>query len=179
MTKQENNFEKLTVLEIYVFKKILQNIDLKYWVDVCYDFKSKFPSNARSNVGGYQSPGNLNTYPEFFDLVDILNSNIRSITNPNNRIISMWLNVSSYKNYNALHHHDDKTHPYTSGVIYLKTPSNCGDIQFYNPVNLNHSSDITPSEGQLLLFPSFVYHGVCPNFNTTEDRISIAFNCDL
>ena len=161
------------------FKKILQNIDLDYWINLCYQYKSKFSSVKLSNIGGYQSNSNLEIVPEFFGLVDILNYNIRTLTNSNNRITNLWLNISSYHHFNVIHNHDDKTHNYTSGVLYLKTPSNCGNIRVYNPLNLNDSIDIEVSEGTLILFPSYLSHSVDPNLNKEEDRISLAFNCEL
>tara|TARA_B100001094_G_scaffold263000_1_gene264414 strand:+ start:320 stop:976 length:657 start_codon:yes stop_codon:yes gene_type:complete len=81
-----------------------------------------------------------------------------------------------------------------SGVCYLKTKKDSGNITFHKPdgyTNLfhsstmilfdeweNHNSDhwsITPEDGDILIFPSHLMHGITKN-NSNIDRYSLAFN---
>ena len=81
-----------------------------------------------------------------------------------------------------------------SGVCYLKTNKDSGNIVFHKPdgyTNLFHSStliqfndyenhnsddwDITPEEGDILIFPSHLLHSIRSN-NSDMERYSLAFN---
>lgn len=105
------------------------------------------------------------------------------------KINSMWANINSYKDYNEVHHHGNTQ---ISCVYYLKTPKNCGEIFFENPFKdidilwSNCAKTYTPytaskmimniEENDLFVFPGCLSHGVKPNLNKKEDRISIALN---
>lgn len=81
-----------------------------------------------------------------------------------------------------------------SGVCYLKTNKDSGNIVFHKPdgyTNLFHSStmimfneydnhnsdvyDIVPEEGDIIIFPSHLMHSIKRN-NSDMDRYSLAFN---
>ena len=75
-----------------------------------------------------------------------------------------------------------------SGVLYVKTPKNCGKIKFYDPrpnidtapdmeyyEDMNNQYEITVNPNLLLLFPSWLQHDVGIN-ESNEERISISFN---
>jgi len=95
--------------------------------------------------------------------------------------------VSQYKNdFNPAHYHMADL----SGIIYLKVPecvknpqSQEGNISFiYRPVQpqsliFEGMRTITPEEGVLYLFPSWMTHTIYPFFGEGERR-SIAFNFD-
>jgi|TARA_B110000483_G_scaffold99413_1_gene121907 uncharacterized protein (TIGR02466 family) len=108
-------------------------------------------------------------------------------------INSAWI-VSQYENeYNPVHSH---TNADISAVLYLKTPNvkgrrnikgksgdNDSDITFIYNAASTRDRDIfdrgiinfSPGVGQLLMFPSYLFHTVYP-FLGTEERRSIAFN---
>jgi uncharacterized protein (TIGR02466 family) len=86
---------------------------------------------------------------------------------------------------------------FISGVCYLKTEKNSGDITFTKPdgyTNLFHTStrvpffqsgnhncewwDEKPEDNDILLFPSHLMHHVKMN-NSNEDRFSVAFNLNM
>ena len=102
---------------------------------------------------------------------------------------SFWININRFKDYNQYH-----THPGSlfSGVYYIKSLSNSGNIEFKHPAsksiesywnekisNINPSNscvwEIEPVENRLLIFPSWLEHQVLPNV-TQKDRISLSFN---
>lgn len=103
---------------------------------------------------------------------------------------SSWFNFSKQGNFQFAHDHVSDPHAdhsaEISGVYYYQTNGEDGDICFINPFNAaryfhfgrvsSRANNIyTPTEGRLLLFPSFVEHKVRPN-KTDSTRISLAFN---
>ena len=177
---QENNskfnFFSVSDAPIGFWKTKIEKLDISQWVKEVYKFKEFNPkSTQKSNNGGYQSENNLYNCPAFFSLIDLILKNSNSIIGtPNFKLTEMWANVSSYGHSNTLHNHG----PYgktLSGVLYLKTPPNSGNLQFILPFDLNNYYPYTPQEGDLIIFPAFLSHSVEPNLSQ-EDRISIAFN---
>lgn len=80
------------------------------------------------------------------------------------------------------------TNCFYSGVLYISTPENCGNIEFRNYNDKNFSIENTepnifnsenwffkPKTGLILFFPSETWHAINKN-NSNDDRISIAFN---
>ena len=83
-----------------------------------------------------------------------------------------------------------------SGVYYISTPKDCGNIRFLNGHektmsynwsghfkdynNYNSLQWFLPSEKyKCYIFPSYLTHYVEPNLNPKEERISISFNLSL
>jgi uncharacterized protein (TIGR02466 family) len=92
-----------------------------------------------------------------------------------------WANVSRAGDYNKVHNHPGAV---WSGAFYValgnrdKEPAGNGCIEFVDPRPGNHHAFkvvVDPKPGQLLIFPSWLYHYVNP-FRGTGERISIAFN---
>ena len=103
------------------------------------------------------------------------------------KISNMWAIVNTGGSTNSRHQHGNST---LSGAYYVRAPKNCGDIVFYDPrpapvfsyptavsSNLLNAqvNSITPKEGALILFPSYVDHSVNENLSNSE-RIVISFN---
>lgn len=101
----------------------------------------------------------------------------------------MWANVSSPNR-----RHNTHTHPNClfSGVVYIRTPKDCGKTMFLSPRHLangiaadlteknelNSDSFMPPIEkGKMVLWPSYLPHAVDNgNADDAEDRIVVAFN---
>jgi len=181
-------------------------LDVNEISNFCYELKNSDPSGAiKSNRGGWQSD-NFNTdsiqnleLNKFFDkiLVAINEISCEMGIIPKLTVDNMWININGYKNYNVSHVHAGSI---LSGVFYVKTPENCGEISFENPVgtlmesylqywhlrdqiNYNpwtaHAWKVPCKENTLILFPAWIKHSVEQNLNETEDRISISFNTRL
>ncbi len=103
------------------------------------------------------------------------------------KISNMWAIVNTGGSTNSKHQHGNST---ISGAYYVSAPKSCGDIVFYDPrpapvfyypkatsSNLLNAqvNSITPKEGALILFPSYVDHSVNENLSN-EERIVISFN---
>jgi len=154
--------------------------------------------SKRSNVFGWHS--------EDFDLEDettkffinSIKSNIKKTIDDmcwdseksQTKITSMWAIINKKGASNARHTHPNS---YLSAVYYIKAPEHCGDILFYDPrsakVNrkppttksnkLNAEEvNITPQDGLLVFFPSYLHHAVDEN-KSDEERIIISFNVDI
>lgn len=183
------------VLECVEFKEYQK--DLIKWI---YNYRDKHPNSVeKSNAGGgYQ------TTPDFYgreDFVEYLDKifyeldhfkqlfNIKTF-----KLKNAWININPPGAYNRSHIHPQSN---ISGVWWIKIPENSGVIQFESPfefsqdrlinsyrkdiresVNMFDNFYLNPVEGTIALFPSDLRHFVDVN-NSTEDRISIAFNLDI
>ena len=106
--------------------------------------------------------------------------------NPDFRFTGAWSTILRGAGYDASHIHDEG---WLSGVYYVKVPdlpdekweTGEGCIQFGAPPEryvseLNRARRlIRPEAGKLVLFPSYVWHGVQP-FTGNDTRHSIAFD---
>ena len=103
------------------------------------------------------------------------------------KINNMWAIVNTGGSANSRHQHGNST---ISGAYYVRAPESCGDIIFYDPRpapvyshpnatspnSLNAQvNGISPKEGALVLFPSYLDHSVNENLSNDE-RIVISFN---
>jgi len=102
------------------------------------------------------------------------------------QLYNTWININPPKTYIDSHTHDNALF---SGVYYIKTPENCGNIVFKRMDNaryfmpilsgpnsfLSTRSEVRSKEGLLLIFPAWLHHQVLLN-NSKEDRISMSFN---
>jgi uncharacterized protein (TIGR02466 family) len=101
------------------------------------------------------------------------------------KISSSWLTLTNKNEYAHIHSHG---HSDISGAYYFKTNGEDGDIYFEQPLDLIRSSmflssipkrySFKPAVGKILLFPSWLKHGVKPN-PTDNERISLSFNIEL
>ena len=176
------------------FKNI--NDDLIKYID---KLKSNDPDGKRvSNVKGWHSKD--------FDLTDETPKNFISAASKNinktfndmswdleNQIVkitNIWTIVNEKGAFNERHQHGNSD---LSAAYYVKAPKDCGEIVFYDPrpapvyshpraktpniLNATINS-VSPEEGLLVLFPSYLEHSVNPN-QSEDQRIVISFNVRL
>ena len=106
------------------------------------------------------------------------------------RVVAMWAIINKKNSYNVKHNHQNC---YLSSAYYIKKPENSGDITFYDPKevktyrfpeverNTSYSAEsitVKPKEGDLLIFPSYLYHDVGVNLSD-EERVVVSFNVDI
>jgi uncharacterized protein (TIGR02466 family) len=153
------------------------------YVNKIREIQQTEPSVKKSNFSGYQSRDNLHEEPIFQELVkyeilplaqDIMNT----YSNVKVKMDQMWANINDKYSCNQSHIHSGLL----SGVFYLQTPENCGQIVFCNPaVRSNYhiikepDYGVPPQRLACLFFPSWLEHYVEPN-SSDESRISISFN---
>ena len=105
-------------------------------------------------------------------------------------INNMWAIINTGGSNNLRHQHGNST---ISGAYYVRAPEKSGDIVFYDPrpapvysypkaINPNmlnaQVNGISPKEGALVLFPSYLDHSVNENLSSDE-RIVISFNITI
>jgi uncharacterized protein (TIGR02466 family) len=143
----------------------------------------------------YMTPDDIQNLPELKELVDVIMREAGSVLDAcaikrdSHYISNMWANIANPNRRHSMH-----THPncLLSGLVYIKTPKNCGPTLFASPRllsknleptylqknELNADVFIMPAEkGRMLIWPSHVPHAVEQGAaNETEDRIVVAFN---
>jgi uncharacterized protein (TIGR02466 family) len=178
--------------------------DVNKIADFCYDLKNTTNVKVeKSERGGNQqidvdikSIKNI----EFTKLLNEIRIGINKVSSsigifPELDISNLWINIHQYGNYIIPHYHIGSI---LSGTFYVKTPENCGNINFKNPMGplmksylhywqfkeneLNDFPWLTSGavfpckENMMLIFPSWMEHSVDRNSNINQDRISISFN---
>lgn len=162
------------------------------------------PGISKSNIGGWHSGTDLHEWPEVLetDFVESLQSGLTRMIALGARSdrfdfqcrLTAWANVNRGGSANALHNH---SYSHWSGVYYVRTGDlaeddypRAGGLTFVDPrggINtyrhpgnslFGEPMTVMPSPGDLLIFPSWLFHLVRP-FRSDSCRISIAFNAAI
>jgi uncharacterized protein (TIGR02466 family) len=151
-----------------------------------------------SNILGWHSTSNLHQRESFAELVRSIDRNVLEVATflkwdlqrISIDITTCWAMVNGKYASNALHDHPNSI---LSGVYYLKTPEKSGVLSFTDPRSASRmlNPPITeynlwtlpkisykPEVGMMLLFPSWLMHGVETNMSE-ETRISVSFNIGM
>tara|TARA_B100001559_G_C16241200_1_gene502501 strand:+ start:124 stop:732 length:609 start_codon:yes stop_codon:yes gene_type:complete len=154
----------------------------------------------KSNIGGWHSPffdiENNNVAKKFANIMekfykDVIMSDMGwKYENQKVNIEAMWSIINKKGSFNIQHNHPNS---YLSAAYYVRHPEKSGGIKFYDPREqksmrypkiIKHGEfssatvQIEPQEGDLLIFPSYLYHSVTENLSE-KDRIIISFNIDI
>ncbi len=158
---------------------------------------------SRKNYkGGYTSYGSIaqlhRVSSTFEDLEKSINKHVYKFVkhldmdiNPKElKMTSCWVNIMPTDVIHTMH-----IHPLSviSGTYYLQTPKNCSSIKFEDPrmdcfmatpprkhdakIHNQRYHSVTPQEGHVVLFESWLRHEV-PKNDSPKERISISFNYD-
>lgn len=152
-----------------------------------------FPSPGL--ILAYMTPDDLQTLPEMQELVEVIMAESAAILDAyaikrdSHYIANMWANIANPNRRHNFHIHPNCL---LSGIVYIKTPSNCGRTIFASPrMNWKNieptyfqknelNADIfsmPPEKGRMMIWPSHVPHCVEEGrANEAEDRIVVAFN---
>ena len=154
----------------------------------------------KSNTGGWHSHNfdltNDNTakkfakiFEEFYKKV-IINEMGWKYDSNKVKMEAMWSIINKKGSFNIQHNH---ANAYLSSAYYVRYPEKSGSIKFFDPreqKNIRYPkiknytnisaviTEITPKEGDLLIFPSYLYHSVGENLSE-DDRIIVSFNVDI
>ncbi len=179
-TIQLENYKEINE-EMYEYIKKLQNennigierSNVKGWHSNDFDLTDKQPQNFIKFI-----------FPAIEQVMNDMNwEKQKQIAKINN----MWAIINIGGSANLRHQHGNST---ISGAYYVRAPNNAGDIVFYDPrpapvyshpnikkPNILNAqvNGISPKEGALVLFPSYLDHSVNENLSKDE-RIVISFN---
>ena len=181
---------KISILSVQL------DLDIKSLETFCLKHQICNDGRIKSNMGGYQSHNLDGEDKDLKPLEEEIKKYCRVMAEEHTleqefRSMEMWLNINGYKDYNLPHNHPASVF---SGVYYIKTPPNCGNIVFDHPgldVMAYAHSNLkfkefnsrtaatwwqTPVENTMFIFPSWLKHCVEPNLSK-DIRISISFNC--
>ena len=154
----------------------------------------------KSNAGGWHSHNfdlnNDNTakkfakiFEEFYKKV-IINEMGWKYDSNKVKMEAMWSIINKKGSFNIQHNHPNA---YLSSAYYVRHPEKSGSIKFFDPreqKNIRYPkiknytdisaviTEITPKEGDLLIFPAYLYHSVGENLSE-HDRIIVSFNVDI
>ena len=154
----------------------------------------------KSNAGGWHSHNfdlnNDNTakkfakiFEEFYKKV-IINEMGWKYDSNKVKMDAMWSIINKKGSFNIQHNH---ANAYLSSAYYVRYPEKSGSIKFFDPreqKNIRYPkiknytdisaviTEITPKEGDLLIFPSYLYHSVGENLSE-DDRIIVSFNINI
>jgi uncharacterized protein (TIGR02466 family) len=140
------------------------------FIDNTYKLTSIVKKQLRSNCLGWQSRQleNTDAIPWANDFLKLCLTTINAIQ----PIEYLWFNISPPGAFHKWHIHGGSSQ---AGVFYIKTPVNCGGIEFKHKEQV---LCIEPHAGLLLLFPPTLEHRTLTNASN-EDRITLAFNLGL
>lgn len=151
------------------------------------------PGLNKTNQYGWHSTTDMHTRAEFKDLVDLLYQMQFEIYQQEGLaseplLGNMWANINYPGASNAMHIHPNSL---WSGAYYVTADANSGNIYFEDPravslmsmpkrtveqpVNQRRIIESVPQTGRLIMFPSWVNHGVRENLSD-KTRISVSFN---
>ena len=153
----------------------------------------------KSNAGGWHSHNfDLNNdtakkfakiFEEFYKKV-IINEMGWKYDSNKVKMEAMWSIINKKGSFNIQHNHPNA---YLSSAYYVRYPEKSGSIKFFDPreqKNIRYPkiknytdisaviTEITPKEGDLLIFPAYLYHSVGENLSE-HDRIIVSFNVDI
>ena len=171
------------------------NLNNKKILNHCLKQKKHLKTAFKSNIGGWQSPalnGRHQPLEKLITEILTMGETFRKNLNFKNplKLANMWININGYGHNNIPHVHPNSI---LSGVYYVKTFKDSGNIVFYHPGSSLMEYDwqsfkiekYTPSnactwkfesaQGYLFMFPSWLLHRVDNNLSKKE-RVSISFN---
>lgn len=151
------------------------------------------PGVNKTNRKGWHSTTDMHTRPEFKNLVDLLYQTQYEIYQQEGLagepvLGNMWANLNYPGGSNAMHIHPNSL---WSGAYYVTAEPTSGNIYFEDPraislmtmprrtaeqpINSQRIIDSLPQPGRLIMFPSWLNHGVRENLSG-KNRISVSFN---
>ena len=197
----EKIIHKLFASPVFQFKiENYENLN-KQLSDYIYDLKKNDAEGVqRSNVNGWHSKNfKIEKDNTPYNFVKAIHGHIKEVivegfgwkyVPEKVGMSEIWAIINKKGTFNKSHNHPGS---YLSAAYYVKAPKDCGNIHFYDPneikkfnspaiENLTELStsgfSIKPEEGNLLIFPSYLYHDVGKNLSD-EDRIVISFNVSI
>ena len=154
----------------------------------------------KNYVGGYTSYGSLSKLhemsPTFQELKKQIDKHVKKYTSAmemdikghNIEMNSCWVNIMPKQSHHSFHIHPLS---FISGTYYVSIPKNTSVIKFEDPRlaffmgspprksncrrENQHFVSVSPREGQVVLFESWLRHEVPANTSDAE-RVSVSFN---
>lgn len=174
------NIQQFTLFPTEIFLLKLENLDTNNLIQSLKKVQQQDPKGVnKSNMGGWQSKDNLQNVEEFKPLCAAIRDLSNQLFENTYNIKGLWGNISNKYHYNNIHNHGYPSNENEwSGIFYLKVNPNSGALNFWEFNISPNGIPFLPENNHLILFPSYVKHGVDAN-QSNEERISLAFNISL
>jgi uncharacterized protein (TIGR02466 family) len=181
---------------VWYFNIPEQEINPKKIAEECYLEKNKSEGRIVSNINGWQS-NDIYDNPQtsnISNLIKTIKTYSKNIFQDygikkeiNLDVFNYWVNINIPGSSNVTHTHPECA---LAAIYYVSAPKNSGNLilhnnsimQFINRLYLDgdnkntvNTIEYTPHTGKVIIFPAWLPHSVGKN-NSSEDRISIAFN---
>ena len=149
---------------------------------------------SKTNVNGWHSQTDMNRKEEYNPLTkELFNIQYeifkKEFLTQKPVLGNMWANINYKGGFNRPHLHPNSLF---SGVYWVKTPENSGDLMLYEPragaqctmpnrkegklpPQLWREVHYQPKAGTVVMFPAWLWHEVRPN-QSDDIRISVSFN---
>jgi uncharacterized protein (TIGR02466 family) len=160
------------------------------------------PKSTYRELGSWHSHTHLHKEPEYAEILEFIQKSAAFVSDTNGydprymlKVTTMWSIINPPGGSNMSHVHPGCV---WSGVYYLQAPEKSGNISFIDPRTPNVMQDvrydekqprkvenktkisIMPEAGKIVIFPSWLYHGVAPNMSDKTgidaERVIISFN---
>jgi uncharacterized protein (TIGR02466 family) len=187
------SFHALFPTPLFVFELADHREMDQHLLQSIYHLRQTEPGVVASNILGWHSKTNLFELPDFQAFKRLVDEAIVQVAQAvgyghvNIRPANCWANINPPNASNKIHDHANCLF---SGVYYVRAPENCGNLMLYDPRSARtfyrpavkdytaYTADAVAhaaETGLLLIFPSWLKHGVDPNLSQ-EERVSISFN---
>ena len=141
-----------------------------------YKFKEKYPSETKSNEGGYQTPS-FDWDKFHLQGIEYVNKVVGDIFEF--KVESWWYNINGKGHSNLPH-----IHPGSDMALVFYLTDSDGLLNLINPFSMRvfekekHYISINAKKGDIVIFPADLIHFVRSNKRDT-DRVSISMNLQL
>ena len=179
-----------------IYIKDLPNVDQlnSYLEQKIIQWSQQDKGVSKTNAGGWHSATDMNQKEEYnvltkelFNMQDEIFKKEFLTQKP--VLGNMWANINGPGNFNRHHLHPNALF---SGVYWIKTPINSGNLMLYDPRPGVHTTmpnrkegklppqlwrevHYEPKAGRCIMFPAWLWHEVQPN-RSNDTRISVSFN---
>jgi len=183
------NKELLRIFPTLIFKGIIEDTDLLDQIEQQI-ISLKNARRGSLTRDKFSTEDNIHLMPQFQPIVDLVMQessevlDFYAVKRDSHYITNMWSHVR-----HPVHIHPNS---YLSGIVYIKTPNNCGNTVFMDPragsniihpefheqnyFNMNAFIH-APKRGAMLIWPSWLPHMVDQSVEEIdEERIVVAFN---
>ena len=175
------------IFPVPIYTTILDNKVVEYMENLITPRLRDLDQNISQKTDFYKSRiASPNELSPFFDYI---NSSLQDYSTKSNiklfDKIEYWIQDYSYKEYHGAHTHLQSP---ISGIYYIRSESNPGNLRFTNPNPLfNVTSfnegpkeaicfEIKPQKGLLVLFPGWLLHEALASTDPNCIRTCLAFN---
>ena len=143
-----------------------------------YRCKERWPSENRSNQGGYHSPALdwEEFHPQGIKYIEKILNDIHGKFKGTAEVKGWWYNINPKGAWNKPH-----IHPHSDLALVWYITDSDGLLHLMNPFLQRRNSNnvnVTAKKGDIIIFPSDIIHYVKPN-KREEDRVSISMNLQL